>query len=879
MKDDAVDRLAAALGDRYLIEEELGRGASATVYLAQDLRHGRRVALKVLHAALGAALGSARFQHEIRTQARLHHPHILPLFDSGSTGERLYYTMPFVEQGSLRDRLKRTGPLSLEAVRQLGLEVASALGYAHAHGIVHRDLKPENIMLSQSGHAILADFGIAYAIESSSADGAGGGRITETGVTLGTPVYMSPEQAAGDEVVDGNTDQYALAAVLYEALAGTPPFTGANARAILARKLTERPPALRDRCPDIPPAVEQVVLRALDRQPAQRFETVEAFAQALAAAAVERKSRPRRLVLGLGVGLTLLGVAVAGLARDWGRPAPTATPAPRVLVVLPFTNLGAPADQYFADGLTEELTSRLAGLPGLRVIARTTAAHYGSRPASLRRLGSELGAGYVLEGSVRWERSSTGGPGRLRVTPQLIQVADESHRWAQVYEAELTEVFGVQSRIAEQVTQALDLALGAPTQAALAAGGTRQPEAYDFYLRGNDYLARSTAEADLRSAAGLYRQAVAVDPEFAEAQARLSRAHLEIYWHYYDHSEERLRLARQAAEAARRIAPDLPETHIALGYYHYWGELDYDAALREFETARRQQPSNADLLRAIGLVERRRGRWDQSVSRFIEGLRYDPRSGVRAFEVGDNYFSMRMFREAEQYFDRAIVLSPDWPNPYVYKAWLQLSWRGDLPRARAVLGQALNRLPPGRLAASLSTGDRISASLVTADSTFWPMIDALSLAEFPGDSARYHLLKAEAAHFRRTRAAERAQGDSARALLEVRLRAHRDDPKLLSALALAYTHMGRSADAIRAGERSVERLPLSLDAVSGPFLQSGLARVYMVAGRAEQAVVILARLLTIPTWISPAELRADPIWEPLRNHPEFRKLTDSLPAS
>jgi serine/threonine protein kinase len=214
---DARDHLTAALADQYLIERELGRGASATVYLAQDLRHGRRVALKVLHTALGAALGSARFQREIRTQARLHHPHILPLFDSGSTGERLYYTMPFVEQGSLRDRLTRTGPLGLGAVRQLGSEVASALGYAHALGIVHRDLKPENIMLSPSGHAILADFGIAYAIESNSGDVAGHGRLTETGVTLGTPAYMSPEQAAGDEVVDGHTDQYALAAVLYEA--------------------------------------------------------------------------------------------------------------------------------------------------------------------------------------------------------------------------------------------------------------------------------------------------------------------------------------------------------------------------------------------------------------------------------------------------------------------------------------------------------------------------------------------------------------------------------------------------------------------------------------------------------------------------------------
>jgi serine/threonine-protein kinase len=494
----------------------------------------------------------------------------------------------------------------------------------------------------------------------------------------------------------------------------------------------------------------------------------------------------------------------------------------------------------------------------------------------LRQLGKELGAGYVLEGSVRWERDQTPGKsGRLRVTPQLIQVSDESHRWAKVYEADLTEVFGVQSRIAEEVVQALNLALGAPAQAALTQGGTHQPEAYDFYLRGNEYLGRSNGEADLRSAVSLYRQAVALDPAFAEAQARLSRAHAQIYWHYFDHSKERLRMAKAAADAAHALAPDLPETHIALGYYHYWGELDYQAALREFEAARQQQPSNADLLRAIGLVERRRGRWNESVARLIEGLRYDPRSGSRAFDVGDSYMMMRMYPEAEQYLDRAIALSPDWAAPYVNKAWLYICWRGDLPRAHATLLQAMNRVGPGPLAVWLPTGDRISASVLTADSSFWPMIDGLSLADYPGDSARYHLLKAEAAHFRRMRGAERAHGDSARALLELRLQDKGDDAKLLAALALAYMHLGRVADAIRLAEQSVERLPLSLDAVSGPFLETWLARVYLAAGKPEQAIAILTRLLTIPSGISVAELRVDPTWEPLRNHPSFRKLTDS----
>ena len=294
---DAQERLAAELADRYLVEEELGRGASATVFLAQELRHGRRVALKVLHTALGAALGVERFQREIRTQARLHHPHILPLYDSGTAAGRLYYSMPYVAAGSLRDWLKRAGRLEVPTAVQVATEVASALAYAHSLGVIHRDLKPENVMISPTGQAILADFGIAYALdESATAPGdTPSGRLTETGITVGTPAYMSPEQAAGDEALTGRSDQYALAALAYEMLAGKPPFTGPNARAILARKLTSPPPPLRETRPDIPAQLEAVLLRALSRYPADRYESMEGFADALSAAAGDRPPPQPRL--------------------------------------------------------------------------------------------------------------------------------------------------------------------------------------------------------------------------------------------------------------------------------------------------------------------------------------------------------------------------------------------------------------------------------------------------------------------------------------------------------------------------------------------------------------------------------------------------------
>jgi eukaryotic-like serine/threonine-protein kinase len=883
MTDPHLAALADALVGRYVIEREVGRGSAAVVYLAQDLRHGRCVALKVLHAELGAALGVERFLREIRTQARLQHPHVLPLFDSGSAAGRLFCTMPYVQGGSLRDLLRRRGQVPVETVAQLATEVSSALTYAHALGVVHRDIKPENILVSETGHALLTDFGIAYAIEDGGGHGGRSKRITESGITLGTPAYMSPEQSVGDEAVDSRSDIYSLAVVVYEMLAGSPPFTGTNPRAIMARRLVEAPPALAVVRPGLPPTMELAITRALARTPGDRFDTAADFAVTLCGrgeeppepqpeAPVPVRRRRRHFVGAVLAVALLLGAVFAAQRVMRDDDSPRVQPAGRqMLVVLPFRNLGDTADAYFADGLTEELTSRLAGLGELRVISRTSAEQYRESTRPLKEIGAELGAGYVLEGSVHLDRSGTGAE-RVRVRPRLISVADDSQLWSEPYEVELTEVFRVQSDIAERVSRALDLALRAPEREALAATGTRDPVAYDFYLRGNDYLGRSNQHADLASATSLFTQAVEADPRFTAAWARLARCHTQIYWHYYDRTAGRLALARAALDSAARLGPDLPETRAATGYYRYWGFLDYEGAIREFEAALRLRPSASELLQAIGYVERRRGRWEESLGRFVEALRYDPRSGQRAFDVGDNYLSLHMFPEADHYLERAMTLSPDWANPYIYRAWLQVVWRGDLARARALMAEGLGRIEPGRFAAGLQTGDRISASLVTADSSFWPMLDGLSLGTFVGDTVRYHLLKAEAAAFRRRSQVERAHGDSARALIETRMQRLPDDAKLLATLGLAYMHVGRLAEAIRAAERAAELLPVEDDAVSGPFVLAYLARVYTAAGRYDEATTVLERLMGVRSWITPAELRADPIWDPLRRHARFRRL-------
>ncbi len=404
---DQLARLHAALAGRYAIERELGRGGMATVYLARDLKHHRQVAIKVLKPELAAALGPERFLREIEIAAQLSHPHILPLLDSGEADGLLFYLMPYVEGESLRGRLEREKQLPLEDALQIMGEVADALSYAHRHDVVHRDVKPENILF-EAGHAVVSDFGIARAITAAAGD-----ELTQTGIAIGTPGYMSPEQAVGSKELDGRSDIYSLGCVLYEMLAGEPPYAGPNARAVIAKSWSEPVPRLRT-LREVPEAVEHAVTKALAKAPADRFATAARFREALASAGrvgmrpARERGGPtvRRLVYLLPVVATVAAIAAyTFLSRSPVRQRTTRGHPRTMLVVLPFENLGRPEDEYFADGITEEITSRLAQLSELGVIARTSAIQYKKTTKTVPEIGAELGVQYLLEGTVRWEKT------------------------------------------------------------------------------------------------------------------------------------------------------------------------------------------------------------------------------------------------------------------------------------------------------------------------------------------------------------------------------------------------------------------------------------------------------------------------------------------
>ncbi|HSE67978.1 MAG TPA: protein kinase, partial [Gemmatimonadales bacterium] len=512
---DSLNQLTAALADRYRIERELGRGGMARVFLARDLKHDRPVALKVLHPELATVLGPERFLREIRLCARLQHPHILAVHDSGDAGGQLWFTMPYVEGESLRGRLQREKQLPLEDALRITREVADALEYAHQHGVIHRDIKPENILLSGS-HALVADFGIAKALTLEPEE-----RLTETGLSIGTPQYMSPEQAVAERDLDGRTDVYSLGCVLYETLTGEPPYTGPTPQVIIAKRLTEPVPHLRTGR-DVPLVLERVVTKALARSPADRFSTAAEFSDALrsdrlkdemvtkATAAAPAPLPGWSLGRAVVVGLALLLLGLAGYATvRWLRVrkvAPLASAA-----VLPFVDLSSEKDQeYFSDGLTEELITSLSQVPGLRVAARTSSFQFKGQNPDVHDVGRKLDVGAVLEGSVRKSGD------RLRVSAQLISVKDGYQLWSDSYDRDLADVFDVQEDVARSIVAALRVRLAPSRDSALAARPTTDLEAYDLYLKGR-YAWNLRTGSGLQLAVQYLEQAVARDPSFARA--------------------------------------------------------------------------------------------------------------------------------------------------------------------------------------------------------------------------------------------------------------------------------------------------------------------------------------------------------------------------
>jgi eukaryotic-like serine/threonine-protein kinase len=886
------ERLQSALGGAYTIERELGRGGMATVYLARDAKHQRRVALKVLDPNLAASLGPERFRREITTAAQLQHPHILGVHDSGETADgQLWFTMPYVEGESLRDRLRHERQMSVQDVTRIVREVAGALDYAHQKGVLHRDIKPENILLTAGGDALLADFGIARALDASATDSGSRGGLTQTGLAVGTPQYMSPEQAAGERNLDARSDVFSLGAVCYEMLAGEPPFSAPTQQAIVAKILTTDAPSVRALRPDVSPGIDAILARALKRVPSERWRSAGEMAHALEAEAYathtaaalttpapvsEQRPSTRRRIPASALAL-MLGLAIGGGALfAWRSHTQTAAPGESGairLAVLPFENVGDTSDAYFADGVTDAVRGKLTGLPGIEVIGSASSAQYRKTTKSPQQIGQELGVRYLLIGRVHWARAA-GGTSRVQVSPELIDAGTAADKWQQPFDAPLTDVFQVQSDIASKVAQSLKVALTPASKQDLASSPTKDLVAYDSYLRGIALRASGNSPATLRRSIGAFGDAVRRDSTFALAWSSLSTS----YALMYSNGVPTPALADSADRASARalvLQPDLPAARAARAAYYNFVVGDNARALEEARTglAHAQTPA---LLTASISAEEASGQWDAAAADAARATDLDPRNGNVLARRSEVALARRDTASARVWAERALEITP---ANLLYLEQLVMAdlQSGDLAAARRV-AQRRGAVPePAAYVSYLATYYDLGWVL---DSAQERLLLSLGADAFDGDSASMGIVRAQQYHLHGDEMNMRTAASIAVRNFAKQLESSPSDAQrhLFRGLGLAY--LGRNAEALQEGERALAIQPsYRANHATGPYFDQVLARIYMMAGQPDRAIDLLESILQQPYYVTRVWLRIDPTFAPLRGNPRFEKLVSGGAAT
>lgn len=834
---------------RYRITRKIRAGGMGVVYEAEDTELDRSVAIKLLPDHSSATHeATMQFQREAKLAASQNHPNLVTIHDVGEYQGRPFFAMEFVEGESLQDIISR-GPLSVDDTVAYACQICEGLAEAHRAGLIHRDLKPSNIMIDTNRRVRILDFGLATMRDT---------RQAETDDTRsGTLGYMSPEQLNEGEISE-STDLFSLGVLVYEMLTGRRPFAGDYEASLIYSIVNDTPTPLEQVRSDLPPGLVAVVNRLLEKDASARFQQANEVIVAL-----EELTTPTTKSIGSSqtnlrtVIWSLVAVAAIAVASVLFYPTaddPGLTTGRRMLAVLPFENLGAADDDYFADGVVDAITTHLSRIGGLGVVSRHSSREYRASDKRLVVIGEELGCQLLITGRIHWDKSST--PSRVRVDARLVNAADDTHLWAESYARELEDIFALQSEIAADVASALQLAIRDTDRRALMARPTDNLEAYDFYLRGNQYFSRSWDQEDIEIATAMYKRAVEIDSEFALAYAMLARGHESMYWEYYDHSIERKEMSRQAVDRALELQPDLLDARLALGYYYYHCELDYEKALEEFAAAAERWPNNAELISALAAVQRRIRPIEIAIDNFVRASELDPRSHLKLFDVGLTYGMMRQYDQAIAYLDRVIELAPDVAMAHVCRAWMEIIRGGHTGRAAQILDQGSDRaaLPRSHYYWWLARIVRPDLNTVLAESR-------------PGaDTAAYYLHCAQMNRLLERFDIERAYADSARVILEGRMTTHPNNARFHSHLGLAYTGLRRHDEAIRHANRAMELLPTTRDAYDALFYAVNLAEVRVVFEDYDGAIAQLQFLLSIPGFVSSSYLALDPLWIPLHDH-------------
>jgi serine/threonine protein kinase/tetratricopeptide (TPR) repeat protein len=860
--------------DDYEIISEVARGGMGIVYRARQRAPARVVALKmILPSQMGSSGAIARFRAEAEAVASLDHETILPVYAVGEKDGAPFYSMKFAEGGNLSARIPDLQRSPREAAALIAT-LARAVAYAHEHGIVHRDLKPGNVLFDGAGKPFVSDFGLAKWLERD-------GDLTQTLAIVGTPFYMAPEQAAGENSLTGAADIYSLGAMLFHLVSGAPPFQGENAMEVL-RKAAEQPvPRLRRLNRRIPADLETICLKCLEKNPAARYASASDVAGDLERFLASRPIRARRAGPAkhflrwtkrnpVIAGLAAATICLAGLLVLVRHPPTQATALPKPgIAVLPFEDLsGDTANTYLANGIHDDLLVNLSKIHDLKVVSRRSVMPYKNTQHKVREIGKELDVTAVLEGSVRHVGS------RARFDVQLIDCANDAQIWAQSYDRELTDIFALQGDLAFEIASALKANLTSAETARVKRHPTENGEAYLLYIQANDIFAGyAKRTSDLQKAEQLYERAIALDPAFALAYAQLS--HVETIFNSGHESDlSRREKARAAAAEALRLQPELPEAHMALAFDYFKGGAhdgtsDYAKARAELEIARRGLPNDPEIYSSLARIDRHQGKWLESIANFKRAAALDPNNPERWHRLFYGYELVRDYSAAAAALDRAMALDPNsWPFEFS-RALLHIFWKGDLTQMEHL------RAPTGNDPEEFHTEERVAAKIwlrrydeaekILRDDpreTFPSGIGALPKALLFGD---VYLAKGDIVRARES-------FEAARPVIERLVKDRPLDADAHMTLADVYAGLGRKEDAIRESDRAAEIIPVSNSAWAGAGEQFGRARVYAILGEVDRALPVLAQLLAGPSDMHVHALALHPDWDKLRPDPRFQQL-------
>ncbi len=851
----------------YKILTQLGGGGMGVVYKAEDTRLKRTVALKFLPPELTRDPGSKeRFIQEAQAATALRHNNVCVVYDIDQTDDgQMFIVMEYFEGETLKEKAERR-PLPIDLAVDIAMQAARGLAKAHEAGVVHRDIKPANIIVTKEGDAKIVDFGLAKL--------SGQTMLTKAGSTLGTAAYMSPEQTRGD-AVDHRTDIWSLGVVLYEMVTGQLPFKGDYQNAVIYSILNAQPEPMTALRAGVPMELERVVQKCLVKDPRERYQHMDELIVDLRSCSkgaaqigphTPRRTAPiqrtRRLIwYGAAACAIILALVAYILLNREEKPASRL----KMIAVLPFENLGPAEDEYFADGLTEEITSRLSSIGGLGVISRTSSMQYKKTSKTLPVIAKELGVDYILEGSVRWVK--TGTSERIRITPQLIKVSGDVHLWADNIDRTLDDIFAVQTEIATRVVKSLDIALGESEQRSIEAIPTKNIEAYRAYLRGLSFTQRYE-RPNLEMAIEMFHRAVQVDSTFALAYTELSQAHLKYLWEGYDRTKGRLAMAKESVDRAFSLQHELPDAYIALGYYYYYGYRNYDQALEAFAVAEKKLPNNK-VLEPVAFIWRRQGKFEAAADRLKKAFELDPQAAYLPFEIGLRLASLGKYADAGAYLDRSISILPDQDEAYLWKAQLYLIRSGDTKKSRSELDRVPTQYQPWVNLTWLDIYDHNYQSALQRLRLAPERVSEVQVAVTP-----VHLMRGLVYRFMNDSIRSHLSFDSARVFLESEIKKRPDDQRLHRSLGMVYAGLGRTEEAVREAELSVQQLPLSLDAVDGVYPLISLAQVYTMVGKYDAALEELEYLISLPApkIITAPILRLDPMYDPLRSNPRFQAL-------